>query len=75
MQRFLVFAGKYYPGGGWHDFAGAFETRADAERAIQAGISTSDWVQLVDLQTHRIVATWEQGRGPLEEPSIPNPVD
>ena len=32
MKRFLLFThDTYYPGGGWHDFKGDFDTKEEAE--------------------------------------------
>ena len=61
MKRYLVFAGEYYyPGEGWKDFVGDFDTaeEAHAEAARLAltldpstGKTTLDWAQVVDLET------------------------
>lgn len=66
MGRFLAFAfDNYYPGGGWHDFAGAFETVEAAKSAAEA--QNSDNCQVVDLQTQAVVV---EGRRKRHEASV-----
>lgn len=61
MKRYLVFAGQeYYPGGGWMDFRGAFDELQDAlvlAKSTVTGELSLDWVQVVDLQEMKEVAT------------------
>ena len=54
MKRYIVFAGfDYYPGGGWDDFAGSFDTLSEAQAA---GIADhGDWFQILDTQTWELV--------------------
>ncbi len=53
MKRYLLFAGwNYYPGGGWEDFQGSFETIEDAENAMTR---ENDWHHIVDIQTSEMV--------------------
>lgn len=55
MKRYALFAGdNYYPGGGWSDFAGSFDSALDAVAEGQRLLDgTSDWWQVIDLQTGR----------------------
>jgi hypothetical protein len=57
-KRFLLFAGACkHPVGGWGDFRGAYDTMEDA---ISVGDALDkDWYDVVDLRTHKIVATSE----------------
>lgn len=52
MKRYLLFAGDdYYPGGGWDDFMGSFDT---IEECQAFGTDTKrgfDWYQIVDTTT------------------------
>lgn len=52
---FLLFCGQsYYPGGGWEDYEGSFETIEEAvERVANMGGMT-DWWHVVNLETGRI---------------------
>lgn len=47
MKRFLLFGGDcYYPGGGWDDFVGAFDSAAEAhDHAMK---NPNDWWHIVD---------------------------
>lgn len=55
MKRFLVFGGDcYYPGGGWEDFRGDFDTMPDAFAA--APKYGKDWWHVVDTTEMCIVA-------------------
>ncbi len=54
MKRYALFAGShFYPGGGWHDFIGMFETMEDA--LMKAASMRANWKQIVDLQTEEEV--------------------
>lgn len=57
FKRYLLFAGqRYYPGGGWNDYRGSFETADLAIRHIaKRDVDTYDWWQVVDLETGRVV--------------------
>lgn len=62
-KRYLLFAGEnYYPGGGWYDYRGSFDT---AEEASQAGGALHnkringawvDWWHVTDMLTGKCVA-------------------
>ena len=60
MKRFLLFGGmSYYPGGGWTDFIGSFDT---LEAVRDAGRDhrdrwedRPDWLHIVDTESMRIV--------------------
>ena len=55
MARYLVFGLDKYPLGGWNDFIGKFSSLEEArEKGIS--VSTYDYVQIVDLETDKIVA-------------------
>lgn len=61
MKRYLLFGGpNLYPGGGWEDFIGAYETLEHA-LVVQRGRvdpnddQTCDWMHIVDLETLHIV--------------------
>ena len=50
MKRYLLFSGlAYYPGGGWRDYRGSFDTIPDAE--IVALKRDDDWYHIVDTTT------------------------
>lgn len=56
MKRYLLFFGEtYYPGGGWEDFHGAFDTIEDARNAVKARDSLPDWHEIVDTRTMSVV--------------------
>lgn len=52
MKRFLLFCGSnYYPDGGWHDYAGDFETLDQATTEAERSTSFDhrfDWWHVVD---------------------------
>lgn len=51
MRRFLVFRGStYYPGGGWDDFYGHYDTLEEAKVASTEG-HQDDWDQIIDTET------------------------
>lgn len=54
MKRFLLFSGDiYYPGGGWNDFQGDFDTLNEAtDKAIEL---KRDWDQIVDTETKEVI--------------------
>jgi hypothetical protein len=57
-KRFLVFAGaRWYPAGGWRDFASDHETLADAVEAARAAARdrSPGWADIVDTETWKIV--------------------
>ena len=57
MKRFLLFAvHNYYPGGGWNDFQGSYDTLDEATIAgIVAGQKFDDW-EIVDSTIGKVVA-------------------
>lgn len=56
MKRFLLFAGaRYYPGGGWEDFKGSFDSHKEAEQ-YSLSLELSEeyygyWAHWVDIET------------------------
>lgn len=55
MKNFLLFYGDdCYPGGGWNDFGGAFESAEIARNELNK-IKSWDWFQIVDLTTLTVV--------------------
>jgi hypothetical protein len=67
-KRYALFAGQnYYPGGGWGDFCGLFDSQGEAKAFAADGgakseYSDSDWGQIVDLLTEELVATGDCDR-------------
>lgn len=56
MKRFALFSGaNYYPGGGWSDFGGTFDTAARAIASMPSGPYKPGWWHVVDLTTGKIV--------------------
>jgi hypothetical protein len=62
MKRYALFAGDhYYPSGGWHDFAGFFDSpgqaKARASKLPREPWERADdkWWHIVDLQTGEII--------------------
>lgn len=54
MKRFLLFTGyAYYPGGGWEDFSGTFDTlegaQMEATRLFREKVG--DWAHVIDTVT------------------------
>lgn len=57
LKRFLLFNGQcYYPGGGWDDFIGSFDSLDEAKSVYGGSGGTFDWFQVVDLETGTVVA-------------------
>ena len=64
MKRYLLFAGDtYYPGGGWSDYKGSFDTIEEAKTSALAGerwsaehIHKFDWWQVIASITETEVA-------------------
>lgn len=62
MKRYLAFKGDtYYPGGGWDDFFGAFDSVVEARKAIKATQLTKtqgeyEWWHVVDTETMKEVS-------------------
>jgi hypothetical protein len=50
VKRYLLFTYEdYYPGGGWSDFRGSFDTPEDA---MEAAVTTDDtYAELIDRET------------------------
>lgn len=63
MKRYLLFSGEqYYPGGGWTDFGGDFDTVEEAMEA--AGLSQRyNWAHIADVKLKKVILnqyeTWE----------------
>lgn len=56
MKRYLLFSGYgYYPGGGWSDFKGDFDTLKEAEDhyVIVKERDREDWYHVVDTHLTR----------------------
>lgn len=52
MKRYLLFSGdNYYPGGGWEDFRGDFDTVEAAKAAKLDQHKHDDWYHIVDIET------------------------
>lgn len=59
MKRYLLFSWSYYlSGGGWHDFAGSYETLDEALEAISM---YRRW-HVVDVESEEIVAKGTTGK-------------
>lgn len=53
-KRYLVFCyDQYYPGGGWSDFQGSFETLEEA-KAFKPSMNF-DYKDIVDLETMEVI--------------------
>jgi len=51
MKRFMLFMGAtYYPGGGWDDFAGWFDTYKEAVDHFKEK-QTAEWFHVIDTNT------------------------
>lgn len=60
LKRFLVFMGSvFYPCGGWNDFKGDFSSLDEAKSFILNAENdwASDWAQIFDTKTRKIVWT------------------
>lgn len=56
MKRYLAFADDtYYPGGGWDDFIGDFNSKAEAFAAAKKNNEHFGWWQVVDRDTKEFV--------------------
>lgn len=56
MKKYLLFAGEvYYPGGGWIDFKGSFDSVKDCINALSRIKKESDydWYEIVDRDTQK----------------------
>ena len=52
LQQFIVFAGdNYYPGGGWDDFQGSYET---LQEALTEAPALGEWWHIVDTKTGEV---------------------
>lgn len=50
LKRYLVFSyPDYYPGGGWNDFEGSFDTLEEAEREVKK--ERGLYWDIVDIET------------------------
>lgn len=51
MKRYAVFVySDYYPGGGWSDLYGLYETIEEARTAPKSDAYFADYIELVDLE-------------------------
>lgn len=51
MKRYLAFGGdQYYPGGGWDDFVGDFDSKGEAIEAAKKG---NGWWHVIDRDTKK----------------------
>lgn len=56
MKRYLAFAmSSYYPGGGWQDFKGDFDTLKEAQKHLKKIKPNHDRFQVVDTQTGKLL--------------------
>ena len=54
MKRFLVFTfDRWYPSGGWSDYAGSYATLEEAQDRVFKTIC--DCYQIVDTQTEQVI--------------------
>lgn len=62
MERYYLFAGMvYYPGQGWDDFEGSFETIEGAVQQAQSlNFGVYSWFQVVDGTTGVMVRRFEE---------------
>lgn len=62
MERYYLFAGMtYYPGQGWEDFRGSFETIEDAvQETVSLNFGMYSWFQVVDGATGVMVRQFEE---------------
>ena len=50
MKRYALFQGTiYYPGGGWSDFAGTFDTIEEALAKVKNPNDEYEWYEIIDL--------------------------
>ncbi len=64
LKRYLVFAGDtYYPGGGWADFKGSFESLKEGMDA--AFKARADWAHVVDSTTGERVSSFGEDYTPI----------
>lgn len=60
MKRYLLFMGAaYYPGGGWDDFAGSFDTPEEA--AATWNKDENDWYDIVDTIIMKKITKGDNG--------------
>ncbi len=57
MKNYALFAGyNYYPGGGFEDLQGFFDTTGEAV-TVANGTSKFEWYHIVDTKTFTVVIT------------------
>lgn len=55
-RRYLAFAfSTYYPGGGWKDFQGSFDSLKEAQKHLKTIKPENDWFQVFDTETGILV--------------------
>lgn len=65
MKRYIIFAYEaYYPGGGWSDFCGDFDTVEEAISALDALKPVNK--ELIDTQTLQDIYVYPHERGDME---------
>lgn len=61
VKPFMLFEGEdYYPSGGWRDFAGAYATLDEAQRAKSDPDYNGGWAHVVDVRTGEFVSFKER---------------
>lgn len=56
MKRYLVFKFyDYYPGGGWNDFKGSFDSLEEAIQEAKVDRKDYDYCQIVDINDGSVV--------------------
>lgn len=55
MKRYLLFSGAtYYPGGGWEDFVGDYDTPEEIQVGVES-LPRYQWWHIVDTETKAIL--------------------
>ncbi len=63
MNRYLLFLFEaYYPGGGWHDFEGSFDTVKEA-KLVTENKEFAEGGHLVDRDSQKIILQWSKSQG------------
>lgn len=57
-MRYLVFAGSYYPDGGFYDYLGHTDTLGQAKMLLRSE-GPFDWYHVVDIESFSIIFTQE----------------
>jgi hypothetical protein len=68
MNRYLIFKYKtYYPGGGWRDFHGSFETLEEAQKVRREIHETDGETTIIDGETGEVLEA-QYETYPIEQP-------